>query len=134
MTIEEQNPKGITRRDFLKGAAVGAGAVATTGLIASCSPKVATPAPTEQPAASGKASFEVPPEPIAQADIIETTSADVVVIGAGVSGLMAALSAAEAGAKTVLIEKSESFNARGGHNAAIRSKIQLDEGLDYKPT
>ena len=135
MATEEQNPKGISRREFLKGAAVGAGAVATTTLIASCSPKVATPAPTDQPASGvqGQASFMTPPDPIAQADIKETISADVVVVGAGVSGLMAALSAAEAGAKTILVEKSESFNARGGHNAALRSKIQLEEGLDYQP-
>ncbi len=59
--------------------------------------------------------------------------AEVVVIGAGVSGLMAALSSAEAGVKTILIEKSEKFNARGGHNAAINSKIQQEEGLTYTP-
>lgn len=130
MEPSELDSKGISRRNFLKGAA----ASATVAAVAGCAPKPAAPAATPQPAASdGKASFETPPAPIAKGDIKQTLSADVVVVGAGVCGLMATLSAVEAGAKTILIEKSEKFNARGGHNAALRSKIQLEEGLDYDP-
>lgn len=138
MSASKNQQKGISRREFLKGAAVGATVVASGGIIAGCSPQQAAttaPAAATQPPSTGpaKASFEIAPAPIAQGDIKETASADVVVIGAGVSGLMAALSAAEAGAKTILIEKTEKFNARGGHNAAISSKIQVQEGLKYTP-
>jgi fumarate reductase flavoprotein subunit len=140
MNAPESDKKGISHWDFLKGAAAGATVVAGSSILASCAPKtVEQPAPpaTSQPAVAapvqGKASFETPPSPISQSEIKQTLSADVVIVGAGVCGLMAALSAAEAGAKTILIEKSEKFNARGGHNAAINSKIQQKEGLKYEP-
>lgn len=140
MNTPESDMKGISRRNFLKGVAAGATVVAGGGFLVGCAPKAveqATLAATGQPAAAAagqpKASFEIPPAPIAQSEIKQTLSADVVVVGAGVCGLMAALSAAEAGAKTILIEKSEKYNARGGHNAAINSKIQQQEGLKYEP-
>ncbi|MGD0918183.1 MAG: FAD-dependent oxidoreductase [Thermodesulfobacteriota bacterium] len=52
-----------------------------------------------------KKSFEVLPQSIPAKDIKKTISAEVVVAGAGISGLTAALSAAEAGAKTILLER-----------------------------
>jgi len=76
-----------------------------------------------------KASFEVCPPPIPAKDIKETVIADVVVVGAGISGLTAALSAAEAGAKTILLEKGPTFNNRGLHNAAILSRLQKQAGI-----
>jgi fumarate reductase flavoprotein subunit len=138
MSSEEKEPKLVSRRGFIKGAAVGVAAVSGGGLLASCAPKQAEATPAATAQASGTAStckigFETPPAPIPADQIKETASADVVIIGAGVSGLMAALSAAEAGAKTILIEKSEKYNARGGHNAAINSKIMQQEGLKYEP-
>jgi fumarate reductase flavoprotein subunit len=77
----------------------------------------------------GKASFEVPPPPIPEKDIKEKTTADVVVLGAGIAGLTAALSAAEAGAKTILLEKGPTYNFRGLHNAAIASRMQKKAGI-----
>lgn len=71
-----------------------------------------------------KASFEVPPPAVPAKDIKETVNTDVVVIGAGIAGLTAALSAAEAGAKTVQLEKGPGYNFRGLHNAAINSRLQ----------
>ena len=136
MSSEEKEPKSVSRRNFLKGAAVS---VAAGGLLVGCAPKVETAAPTApagvtQPTAAASGSgWDTPPAPIPAAQIKETVATEVVVVGAGVSGLMAALSAAEAGAKTILIEKSAKYNARGGHNAAINSKIQQQEGLKYEP-
>jgi len=131
----DPNPlKGLSRRDFLKGSGLVGAAAVGGGLLAACSPQAGAPTPAAATTAGpAKAAFEIPPAPIAKGDIKQTESADVVVIGAGVAGLMAALSAAEAGAKTILIEKSAKFNARGGHNAAINSKIQQSEGLKYTP-
>jgi len=77
-----------------------------------------------------KASFEVPPPPIPAKDIKETITADVVVVGAGIAGLTATVSAAEAGAKTILIEKGPTFNNRGLHNAAIASRMQKQAGIE----
>ena len=55
------------------------------------------------------------------------------VAGAGVSGLTGALSAAEAGAKTVLIEKGATYNFRGLHNAALSSRLQKQAGIKIDP-
>lgn len=129
--MSEKLKKGISRRQFLTRAAVGMTAVAGSAVIASCAPQVVETAVVEGEAAATLPSFLTPPAPIADADIAETVAGDIVVVGAGVSGLMAAWTAAKAGAKTILLEKSESYNARGGHNGALRSKIQLEEGLDY---
>lgn len=76
-----------------------------------------------------KESFEVSPPPIPVKYINETVSADVVVVGAGIAGLTAALSAAEAGATTILLEKGPTYNVRGLHNAAIASKLQKKAGI-----
>jgi len=76
-----------------------------------------------------KANFEVCPPPISTEDIKETFDTDVVVIGAGIAGLTAALSAVEAGAKVIQLEKGPCCNFRGLHNAAIASRLQKQEGI-----
>ncbi len=78
---------------------------------------------------SYQASFEVPPPPIPARDIKEIVDTDVVVVGAGIAGLTAALSAAEAGASTILLEKGPSYHFRGIHNAAIASRLQKQAGI-----
>jgi len=77
-----------------------------------------------------KFSFETPPAPIPAADIKETISSDVVVVGGGISGVAAALSAAESGAKVILIEKTKTINGFGGGAAAIGSRIQNKLGIN----
>ncbi|MGB9881058.1 MAG: FAD-dependent oxidoreductase [Anaerolineae bacterium] len=72
---------------------------------------------------------EVPP-PIPDKGIRETITADVVVVGAGVAGLSAALSASRAGAKTVVLEKGTTYMAHGLHNAAISSRLQRAAGIE----
>jgi fumarate reductase flavoprotein subunit len=76
-----------------------------------------------------KASFEVPPPLVPERDIREKITTDVVVVGAGISGLTAALSAAEAGARVILLEKGPGYNFRGLHNAAINSRLQKQAGI-----
>jgi fumarate reductase flavoprotein subunit len=75
-------------------------------------------------------SFEVPPTPIPAADIKKKIDADVIVVGAGIAGLSAALSAAEAGARTILIEKMAAIQARGHDNAFIDSRLQKKLGIE----
>lgn len=78
---------------------------------------------------AGKTSGETPAPPILAKDIKETVTVDVVVLGAGIAGLSASLSAAEAGAKTVALEKAPAINFRGCYNAALASRLQKKEGV-----
>lgn len=125
MSFEEKQEKGFTRRTFIKGAALGTVGVASAGLLAGCGGTEETPpADPGSAAVDGVPSFLKPPAPIADSEITETVTADVVVIGGGMSGLCAAMAAAEEGAKVVLLEKTEQVNFRGNDYGAIGSKMQ----------
>ena len=82
-------------------------------------------------------SFEKAPAPVPARDIKETVTTEVLVVGAGLAGLSAALSAAEAGADTILIEKMGTFQTRGHHTAFADSRLceetgnQNRKGRDY---
>jgi len=75
-----------------------------------------------------KNGFETPQDPISS--IQETISSDVVVVGGGIAGTSAALSAAEQGAKTILLEKTGSCQGRGFQFAAIGSRLQKRLGIE----
>jgi succinate dehydrogenase/fumarate reductase flavoprotein subunit len=106
-------PGGLSRRDFIKGAAAGAIGVAAAGTLAACE----NPANTEY--------IEVEPdwlgkEPeIAESQITGTVNADVVVVGAGLAGVCAARKASDDGAKVVLIEKAAQAMCRSGEYAVL---------------
>ena len=137
----------LNRRDFLKGA-LATGALAATGsALAACSPSggAASGAASAGSAAGAsdvltadsyqqmKWSFEIPPEPVADADIAETITHDIVVVGAGMAGLCTAVSAAEQGADVIVFSASSKPISRGGSNHAIGSKYQKAKGIDYSP-
>ena len=77
-----------------------------------------------------KESWEVPPRAISTKKIEETFTTDVVVVGAGTSGKAAALSAAQAGAQVIQIDKHTTFRWAGGHIAAIDSRLQKKLGIE----
>jgi fumarate reductase flavoprotein subunit len=94
-------------------------------------PRVAPPARRRKDIVPDREySFEKPPAPVPAGDIREKIDAEVVVVGAGMSGLSAALSAAEAGARTVLVEKMSTYQARGYDNAFIGSRLQKKLGIE----
>ena len=78
---------------------------------------------------TGRFSFETPPPPVPETEITETVTADIVIVGAGLSGLCAALRASELGAKVAVIEKTNSWNVRGGHIGAANSKAWREAGV-----
>ena len=76
-------------------------------------------------------SFETPPAPIPDSEIIETIETEAVVIGAGTAGLVCANSAVENGAKVILISASSYPISRGGSNHAINTKLTRKLGINY---
>jgi fumarate reductase flavoprotein subunit len=54
---------------------------------------------------------------------------EVVVVGFGISGLTAALSALDAGAKVVVLEKGSTYNARGFDDGAVNSSAHREAGV-----
>jgi fumarate reductase flavoprotein subunit len=76
------------------------------------------------------AESERPPSAIPESDIKETATADVVVVGAGLAGACAAVSAAEAGAKTIVLEKGPTTMAHGSDNGVFGSRLQKEVGIE----
>lgn len=132
-----------TRRNFLKGAGVGAMGLAGMAGLAACAPQTSSVKGTEDArAADGQlASTQgtygwLEPEPeIAEDDIVETVDADVVVCGGGTAGLFAACAAAENGAKTVMLEQFAKDSGSGVRDdlAAYNTRIQQQEGSPLDP-
>jgi len=132
----------IGRRSFLKGAALAGVGVAALG-VAGCSGSSSSTSGAKTSGSSssyltadtinnGTWEFEKAPTPVADSKIKETYEADIIVIGAGVSGLACAASATEAGASVILFAASTVPVARGGSNHGIGTKVQERLGItDY---
>lgn len=120
----------ITRRSFLKTAGITGSFAAACALVGGV-PCVAVA--KDAASAAGTPDFMVPPAPIADDEIINTTEAEVIVVGAGTAGLATALSAAQAGLKTVLFSASSGPIARGGSNCAVYSKAMNAAGVERVP-
>lgn len=118
---------GMSRRAFL-GFGATAAALAGVGL-AGCAPT----APSSN-AEGGKGTAAVDwlgeePE-IAEADIVETIDTEVLVCGAGTSGLFAACAAAEEGAKVVCLEKGAIGGGVRDNLGSLNSRLQKEAGIE----
>jgi len=144
--------KGTSRRQFLRDAGLLGMTLVGASVLPGCgSPEVVSetpPAPepgstfTPTPAAqtpevmtaelaSKKWSFEIPPDPIPESEIANTFEADVIVVGAGISGMATVCSAAEHGARVILISASSKPVFRGGSFHSPWSKAM--EAAGFKP-
>lgn len=118
MHKEADFPGPLSRRTFLKGASL-AGAVAMAGgMLAGCAPNASATSP-EAPvdAVDGTPAFLKKPEPIV--DFADTKDFDVVVVGAGASGVAAALKACEEGASVALVQKQSIASSQGFRASGI---------------
>lgn len=76
-----------------------------------------------------KWSWDKAPDPIPESEIVDTVNTGVIVIGAGLAGMIAALAAQEAGSTPIIIEKNGAFSARGSHNAAFATRLHEELGI-----
>lgn len=135
MHSEDDTRKGVSRRSFIKGSALGAAGLASAGYLVGCTGEQAPPSEGGADSGAGKKwSWDTKPEAIPAAEIKKTVSADIVVVGAGLAGICASIGAAEEGAQVVVIDKNEISAARGGHITAFDSKVQKQLGVqnDYR--
>ena len=126
----------LNRRSFVKGATLSAAGLIAGGALAACSPAAGTSESKSETAqttgannAEQRWSFEIAPDPIGDDLITETVETDVVVVGGGMSGLVAAASCAENGLKVTLISASKAPVSRGGSNNGVYSKIMEEMGI-----
>ena len=117
----------LSRRGFLTGAAA-AGALAAMGLTA-CAPTPAAEGGTKT-ADTGEDASSWRDKPEMPADIAETVDADIVVIGAGNGGLVAATTAAQNGAKVIVLEKAGEIAAAREAIGALNSALEPDHHED----
>ena len=125
----------LNRRSFVKGAALGAAGLVAGGALSACSPAakpddaVQDATATATNSADQRWSFEIAPDPIGDDLISETVESDVVVVGGGMSGLVAAASCAENGLQVTLISASKGPVSRGGSNNGVYSKVMEEMGI-----
>lgn len=118
----------IDRRRFLAGGAMGVLGIAGAGAASALAAEKSSPSDS---AASQQAAddFAVAPAAIADDQVSDTVESDVVVIGAGHSGLCCALSALQAGGTVTVVTASSTPIARGGSNNAVNSKAMQEQGV-----
>ena len=122
---------GFSRRNFLKAGVLTVAGVVGAGLTSGCGNGRKHMAEDKTKGGGGVAaepSFLKAPEPISDSQISKTVDAEIVIVGAGMAGLCAAIAAAEDGGKVTLIEKTQNVNFRSYDYGAINAKVQRDNG------
>ena len=121
--------KNMSRKSFLAGAGtVAAAAVAGSAAVALADDaKAVAPASegniiTRETLEQGTWSFMVAPEPVAEDQIAETKTHEIVVVGSGAAGLCCAVSAAEQGADVIVFSAGTKPLSRGGSFQAIGTR------------
>ncbi len=120
--------KGLSRRNFLAGAATGIIGVAGAGMLASCA------APSK--AGEGQAASEDQATESALKEATSTRDVDIVIVGSGAAGCMAAYEAAQLGVGSVLVvtksgnATDSNFNVITG-TCAVETEGTKSIGQDY---
>jgi succinate dehydrogenase/fumarate reductase flavoprotein subunit len=138
--LEPETERALSRRSFLAGA-LSVGTVSALGALGACAPSSNSSTADNstgddsKTGAAGKennaaASDWIGTEPeIDTAAVSETIETEVLVVGGGTGGLFACCSAAENGARVLVIDK---FTSGGIRNdiGAINSRYQQEAGVD----
>lgn len=120
----------ISRRSFIAGGALS-GVTATVALMAGCSP---TSSDSGGISSRGESeNYREAPEPLSESDAKEVIEADVAVVGLGNAGVVAAVTAAEEGAKVVAFQKTDSTYTFGTGVAWPNSSALEASGVRNDP-
>lgn len=135
--MSEHKHLTMDRRKFITNVAGVAvlGAAGAAGL-AGCAPQSKAPETSggQEGAAEGSgAAKDWLGEPPSIDGASQTVEAEVVIVGAGVAGLAAALAAVENGVKPVILEKGKSSRSGGGVHGAVNTKLQAESGISFSP-
>lgn len=136
--------KNVSRRRFLKEAAIGSAGIGIIGLT-SCAPKtVETAVPGGETPAAGSVGSPASnlPGSFTEAEIKDSVvelapitnfsgevTADIVVVGAGASGVVAAITAAEEGSSVAVLQKQKTVVSQGNCGSGLVLDESDTEGL-----
>lgn len=129
--MKNVSQEGLTRRTFVAGAGLSALGAVAAGMLG-CAPE--TSAAKQAPATDDQAETKTAAASPTDVAMTETVEADVVVIGTGVSGLTAAISAAEGGARVTVLEQLDGLKKVYAHSiTAVGTSFQKELGEDWTP-
>lgn len=115
--VDQQQAPGFTRRSLFKMGAVAGALALGSGAISGCTPYTTSSETASSdeygtsPDGAATLKFLKRPKPIT--DFVDEKEYDVVVVGAGASGVPCALSAFENGAKVAVVQKGAEASAAG---------------------
>lgn len=120
------NQKGLTRRGFILGGMLAAGSGAAA--LAGCSPASAGTDNAKGADAGSNATASAYPDPWQgyyaadwQNKVTETIDTDIAIVGAGISGIAAALEATQSGLAVELLESQEQAGGNGAFSDCVFS-------------
>lgn len=133
MSTSTNTRGGLSRRSFLSLAGIAGVGAAAAGL-AGCAPQQggASAAKADAAASSGEPDWLGAAPNIAEGDIKETKTTDVLIVGAGNGGMMAAATAADEGVDFILCEKNEQPQTSRHWIGAVGTAQQKAAGVEIE--
>ena len=122
--------KEITRRNLIKGMLFGAAGAASVSMLGGCAPQQKPAAQEEEGAGGADAANDY------SAKVTATEDCDIVVVGAGASGLAAAVEALNNGAKVLVLESQTKAGGNGSTTSVVMgvgTEMQQKLGIALTP-
>lgn len=132
------NRGALSRRSFIGFGGIAAASVAAVSFAGCSSPTSSASAKQEKSGSNATSTlasddYKSAPASIPDDEILETESADIVIIGGGISGAVAAATAVEEGKSVIVLQKADTALSHGSGAAAWNSKMQQEAGVEFDP-